>query len=212
MVLGSITICKTRNINHSIHSVISKNMKNKLSFFSLGDILSRILCYTITVPGTGCDSGKTFLSEPHCAGCCLCVDLSHLSENKHSIFLSKMSSGGRDTFRVISYFRTGPSSLSPFVPPRQWVKLSYLSSTQAATGHYARYYYTWRFLLTKPTGWATAGAPTHLSVCVHACMCVWVGTGWSQWGGVKWCLHIWHVSGLALLFPRCVKVTKRDYG
>lgn len=29
-------------------------------------------------------------------------------------------------------------------------------------------------------------------------------------GGVEWLLHIGHVSGLALLFPRCVNVTKRD--
>lgn len=103
----------------------------------------------------------------------------------------QISSRGRDTFRVISYFYNQTITTFPLLsPPHQCVKLPYLSSTQAATGHYARYYYTWRFLLTKPTGWATAGAPTHLWVCVHACMCVWAGTGWSQWG--------WGLSGVSI--------------
>lgn len=83
---------------------IQQYEKQTLSFFSLGDILFHILFCTITVPGTGCDSGKTFPSEQRCAGCCLCEDLSQLSENKHSIFPSKISSHGRETFRVISHY------------------------------------------------------------------------------------------------------------
>lgn len=185
-------------------------MKNKLSLFFFS-ILCHILFCTITVPGTGCDSGKTFLSEPHCAGCCLCVDLSQLSENKHSIFLSKISSHGYETFGVISYFYNRTIITFCLLSPHTnvWnclICLPHKLQQDTTPGITTPDAFYWQSRQVEPLQ-----ELQHICECVYMHVCVCVGRNrLITMGGVEWCLHIWHVSGLALLFPRCVNVTKRD--